>query len=280
MKSKNFASICTGTSTTCKCRDGTLSVVEPQGAACAGHFNHEVVAFAFLPVATRAHGLAKLKSNGQLANQDGISQRSEISTLSALSITRIGGNASSTGPQAGQTIDNNPVTLSTTYTSAGVKRAVGAVDLEANGFFSEIPPEVVDESGNPVTITEAAQALPQMNGSGMVRSLQAAMSLSCTQADELEAALTAFAAATTRDAQRAQLDTLITEWAQTSSYWSSLESTLGGTVTVNPPAGMTASDYRNMIAVLEAFNGSLICPVAETFAFELAANRNYFSLAA
>jgi hypothetical protein len=89
-----------------------------------------------------------------------------------------------------------------------------------------------------------------------VRSLRAAVSLSGTQADELEAALTAFAAATTRDAQKAQIDTVITEWAQTSSYWSSLEGYLGGTVTVNPPAGMTATEYRNMIAVLEAFNGS------------------------
>ena len=190
------------------------------------------------------------------ANQDGISQAGEISTLGALNITRIGVNGSSSGPQAGQTINNNRVALSTTYTRAGVNRTVGAIDLEANGFFSEIPPEVVDEAGNPVTITETAAALPQMNGSGMVRSLRAAVSLSGTQADELEAALTAFAAATTRDAQKAQIDTVITEWAQTSSYWSSLEGYLGGTVTVNPPAGMTATEYRNMIAVLEAFNGS------------------------
>lgn len=82
------------------------------------------------------------------------------------------------------------------------------------------------------------------------------MSLTGTQADELEAAVNGFAAATTRDAQRALLDNLITEWAQTSTYWSSLEDYLGGTVTVNPPAGMTANEYRNMIAVLEAFNGS------------------------
>ena len=66
------------------------------------------------------------------------------------------------------------------HTRAGVNRTVGAIDLEANGFFSEIPPEVVDEAGNPVTVTETAAALPQMNGSGMVRNLRAAMSLSMT----------------------------------------------------------------------------------------------------
>jgi hypothetical protein len=101
---------------------------------------------------------------------------------------RIEGGATSTGPQAGQTINNNLVALSTTYTRAGVNRTVGAIDLEANGFFSHIPPEVVDEAGSPVTVTEAAQVLPQMNGSGMVRNLRAAMSLSGAAADQLEAA--------------------------------------------------------------------------------------------
>jgi len=143
MKSKNFASICTGTSTTWRCRAGTRSAVKPQDSTCAGHFNHEVVAVAFLPVAAHSHGLAKLKSNGQLANQDGISQDSETSTPSAVNMTRIGVTGSSTGPQAGQTINNNRVALSATYTRAGVNRTVGAIDREANGFFSEIPPEVV-----------------------------------------------------------------------------------------------------------------------------------------
>ena len=102
------------------------------------------------------------------ANQDGISQAGELSALDALGITRIGLNGSSTGPQAGPTINNNRVALSTTFTRNGVTRTVGAIDLEANGFFSEIPPEVVDEEGNPVVISEGALALPQMNGSGMV----------------------------------------------------------------------------------------------------------------
>jgi hypothetical protein len=156
-------------------------------------------------------------------NQDGISQAGELSGLDALGITRIGLNGSSTGPQAGQTINNNRVALSTTFTRNCVDRTVGAIDLEANGFFSEIPPEVVDEEGNPVVISEAASALPQMNGSGMVRNLRAAMSLAGTQADELEAAVAAFSAAATRDGQLALIDDLITEWAQTSGYWSSLE---------------------------------------------------------
>ena len=78
-----------------------------------------------------------------------LARATRFSSLSALDITRIGLNGSSSGPQAGQTINNNRVALSTTYTAAGVNRTIGAIDLEANGFFSEIPPEVVDESGNP-----------------------------------------------------------------------------------------------------------------------------------
>ena len=125
---------------------------------------------------------------------DGISQAGELSGLDALGITRLGLNGSATGPQAGQTLNNNRVALSTTFTRNGVNRTVGAIDLEANAFFSEIPPQVVDEAGQPVVVTQAASALPQMNGSGMVRNLRAAMSLSGTQADELEVAVAAFAA--------------------------------------------------------------------------------------
>jgi len=70
------------------------------------------------------------------------------------------GNGEPKNPQAGQTLNNNRVALSTTYTRSGVYRTVGAIDLEANGFFSEIPPERVDEAGYPVVITQNAAALP------------------------------------------------------------------------------------------------------------------------
>lgn len=293
MKSENFASICTGTSNAFTRRGDMRSVVEPQWTGWAGADDGFLVldlsGNGSIDSGRELFGVDTVKSNGQLAtqgfdaladldsnadgqitsadaawsqlqvwrdlNQDGISQSNELSTLAGLSITRIGVNGSSSGPQAGQTINNNRVALSTTYTRAGVNRTVGAIDLAHNPFFSEIPPEVVDEAGNPVTVSETAQALPQMNGSGMVRNLRAAMSLSGTQADELEAAVAAFAAGD-RDAQRAQIDGLITEWAQTSSFWGELESYLGATVTVNPPAGITVAVYRNMIAVLEAFNGT------------------------
>lgn len=189
------------------------------------------------------------------ANQDGISQAGELSALDALGITRIGLNGSASGPQAGQTLNNNTVALSTTFTLNGVNRTVGAIDLQANGFFSEIPPEVVDEEGQPVSITEAAQALPQMNGAGMVRDLRSAMSLSGRQAEQLREAVHRFAVATSRTEQLALIDTLIKDWAQTSSFYRTLEGYLNTAVQLVPPVGMTAEEYRTQVGVLEAFNG-------------------------
>ncbi|WP_457282706.1 calcium-binding protein, partial [Polaromonas sp. P5_D5] len=188
----------------------------------------------------------------QDANQDGITQSGELKTLTELNITSIGVNGSSTGPQAGQVINNNTVALSATFTQNGQTHTVGAIDLETNNFFTEFPPEVVDEAGNPVPITAQAQALPQMNGSGMVRNLQAAASLSADLATRLET----FAAATTRDAQRAQLDTLISAWADTSGFSHGLAVGYNAGTTYNLPPGITVAQYRNLIYVLEAFNGS------------------------
>ena len=112
------------------------------------------------------------------ANQDGISQAAELQSLSALGISSIGVNGTATGPQAGQVIAGNRVDLSTTFTQNGAARTVGAIDFQVNNFYSQFAAQVVDQAGNPVAITAQALALPQMNGSGMVRNMQAAASLS------------------------------------------------------------------------------------------------------
>lgn len=110
-----------------------------------------------------------------------------------------------TGPQAGQVINNNRVALSSTFTQNGQTKTVGAIDLEANNFFTVFPPQVVDNTGTPIAITPQAQGLPQMNGAGMVRDMRAAASLD----GGFAAALTAFAAGITRDEQRGILDELV-----------------------------------------------------------------------
>ena len=105
-------------------------------------------------------------------DQNGISTANELFTLSDLGITSINTNGSTTGPQAGQIINNNQIALSATFTRNNQVRTVGAIDLETNEFFTQFPVQVVDDSGNPVAITAQAQALPQMNGSGMVRDMR------------------------------------------------------------------------------------------------------------
>ena len=111
-------------------------------------------------------------------------------------------------------INNNRVTLSTTFTQnttdGQVSRTVGAIDLEFNSFFAQFP------LGEPVAITAQAQALPQMNGAGMVRNMREAVSLS----GDFAAALSSFASGTTRDGQRGMLDELIKKCASTSRYTS------------------------------------------------------------
>lgn len=188
----------------------------------------------------------------QDANQDGISQSTELKTLAERGITRIGLNGTSTGPQAGQTINNNQVALSTTFTQNGETKTVGAIDLEANNFFTEFPTQVVDETGNPVAITEQALSLPQMNGAGMVRNMRAAASLD----GDFAAALTAFAAGATRAEQRGMLDELVKKWSETSSFAPGLLGTSGISITYNLPLDITVAQYTNMINVLEKFNGS------------------------
>jgi Ca2+-binding RTX toxin-like protein len=212
-------------------------------------------------------------------NQDGISQGDELKTLDELGITSIDATGSNTGVQ--QIINGNRVALSGTFTRNGVTQTAAAMDLETNNFYSEFPPQLVDEAGNPVAITEQALSLPQMNGSGMVRNMRAAASLDQTFADALQT----YANATTRDEQRAQLDGLIDKWARTSTYWATLEEELGGPIkiideTTAAPGGGGATNggssggggsaaapmlgqqssmagrLRFYVATLEAFNGS------------------------
>ena len=137
----------------------------------------------------------------QVLNQDGISQAGELRTLTQQGITSISANGSTTGPQAGQVLNGNRVDLSATFTQNGATRTVGSVDFQVNNFFTEFPAQVVDEAGNPVAITAQAQALPQMNGSGMVRNMHAAASLS----SDFAGALATFVGKTTRKDEQGKL---------------------------------------------------------------------------
>ena len=179
-------------------------------------------------------------------DQDGVSDAGELLGLDALRISRIGVVGSTTnatgGTQAGTTINGNLIAQSASFTrevnGVQVNRTVGTIDLESNAFYREFTVAV--------PLTEQARSLPQMQGSGRARDLAEAVSLSPT----LGISLAAFSSATTRDAQRALLDDLLTQWAQGSDFWQSLETSLDGNVKISGlPAGMTEAQYRNLVGV-------------------------------
>ncbi|GAA4351447.1 hypothetical protein GCM10023165_39660 [Variovorax defluvii] len=185
-------------------------------------------------------------------DQDGVTDVGELVGLDALGINRIGLNGSATnmtgGTQAGTTVNGNFIAQSASFTreveGVQVTRTVGAVDLESNAFYREFTVAV--------PLTEQARSLPGMQGSGRARDLAEAVSLS----PALGVSLAAFSSATTRDTQRALLDGLLTDWAQSSDYWQSLETTLDGNVKISGlPTSMTEAQYRNLVGVLEVFNG-------------------------
>ncbi len=143
--------------------------------------------------------------------------------------------------------------------------------------------EFVDDIEVPETLLD----LPDMSGSGQVRDLQQAATLSPTLAD----LLTQYAAATTRETQLALLDQMLLAWADTSGMAGSIDdrdpahykveylnmgrvsrnnhlqqNTTSGSVTSslrNEDNPLIDETYRNLISswndkihILEAFNGS------------------------
>ena len=145
-------------------------------------------------------------------NQDGISQSTELFSLADKSIVSIDLNATANTFDLG---NGNTITGQATVTRvgggvaqiAGVDLQAGNLNLADNPFYRQFP--------NAIPLTVAAKALPEMGGSGWLRDMREAMSLGTAQAGLFAQSVAGFAAATTRDAQQAQLDALIDGWAQT-----------------------------------------------------------------
>jgi hypothetical protein len=103
-----------------------------------------------------------------------------------------------------------------------------------------------------------------MGGSGAVRDLREAMSLPSSQAQDLQSAVSAFAAASTRDAQLALLQPLIDKWADTSSMQDALIRFGVTGPTEGGPGGalygfaMSNPTLYEQVSALERFNGDVI----------------------
>ncbi|QDL56146.1 calcium-binding protein [Rhodoferax aquaticus] len=242
---------------------------------------------------TAAHGfeaLADLDSNGdgkfdandaafasvklwKDANQDGISQTNELFTFADLGVAsiKVAGTASNVdlGGNNTQTFAGSFTTTTGTNGNAGTAQLAGSLLLANNNFYRQFTDDPA--------LTTAALALPQMQGSGLVRDLRPALSLGNSQAAALQAKLTQFAQDTTRDQQMANLDAVIQSWGNTSAMQTSVKTnrTLrnfggGGNVIgdINgvPVFGNTAIEKFSLdnpamyakITALEQFNGQTI----------------------
>ncbi|MDD2950166.1 MAG: calcium-binding protein [Sulfuricurvum sp.] len=140
----------------------------------------------------------------QDVNQDGISQADELHTLTELGIASI----SLTATANGSTTNGNVQTMSGTYTKAdGTTGKVGNFNFSQNPFYREFTDHL--------TLTDTALSLPDMQGSGMVRDLQEASTLSSGLTATLQEMLNA--GYMTYGDMMTHIDTMLSEWADTST---------------------------------------------------------------
>ncbi|WUR14695.1 calcium-binding protein [[Empedobacter] haloabium] len=141
-------------------------------------------------------------------NQDGVTQAGELSTLGANGIVGIGVNATAVRTDLGngniQTAAGTFIRSNgTTGTTGETNGAAANLDLLVNTFYRQFTDHV--------PLTAQAKALPTLRGSGRVRDLDEAISLS----SDLGNTVQGYVAQTTRAGQIGQLDTFIEKWANT-----------------------------------------------------------------
>lgn len=136
-------------------------------------------------------------------DQDGVSDAGELMSLAAAGVASINLNPDATTIDLG---NGNHQTLGASFVRTdGSSGSVGNLDLAANAFYREF--------ATPIALTMAAQALPDIQGSGAVRDLREAASLSTTLATTAAGINGTLSAAQ----MRAQVDVLIGQWADTST---------------------------------------------------------------
>jgi hypothetical protein len=182
-------------------------------------------------------------------NQDGISQTGELATLDQQGI----GSFNISRTENSQPLPNgNEIADLGTYTrtdgsmgSAGTPKGMADINLAVETFDRTFT--------DAIPLTPAVQALPDMQGSGMVRDLREAASLQTAAGQVLAAKLAQYASATTRQEQLAQLDDLIAAWGNTSGFddMRTRAKEHGYSLYI---AHLTPTDERHLSA-LEQFNG-------------------------
>ncbi len=195
-------------------------------------------------------------------NQDGVSQTGELFTVDQLGVASINVSGTANNINLG---GGNTQTFSGSFTrtdgqtgDSGTAQLAGSLLLANNNFYRQFTDDPA--------LTAEALALPEMRGSGTVRDLRPAMCLGTAQALDLQAKVAQFAADTTRDQQRVDLDALIQSWGTTSAMQTSIQT---NRTLSNPAAGtgsITAIEQfaqdnpalYAQITALEQFNGTNI----------------------
>lgn len=197
-------------------------------------------------------------------NQDGVSQSTELFTLAQKSIASIGLFPTSSTVNLG---NGNTVTAKATVTrvngtttqvdSVAVSndRTASNLTLANNPFYRTFT--------NSIALTAEARALPDMQGSGVIRDLREAMSLGNAPAASLVAAVRAFGVSVNREAQLGMLDAVLRSWAGTESMVNQFNiEPLGQETRRFVVPGSTDSTLQTrlnqIIPVLEVFNGRTV----------------------
>jgi hypothetical protein len=208
------------------------------------------------------------------ANQDGISQQSELATLGEVGIKAIG----VTEKLHSQILSNrNEIAnlgeftrIDGTLGTLGEVGHMADINLAEDTFYSRFT--------TAIPLRADVLSLPAMSGSGQVRDLQEAASIDSAAGTALRAQLAQFAAATTRAQQLALVDGLIQAWAassnmptsitvnRTPSWYHSWTGNIAPPADFQPSSAVTAieqfaADYPELYAqvtALEKFNGRIL----------------------
>ena len=186
-------------------------------------------------------------------NSDGVSQDGELQSLEEAGITAI--NVAKIENSQPLPDGNLLADLGSYVRSDGSSGEVGNVSAEM-GDIDLIEDTFHSEFADSIPLTPETETLPNMNGSGRVRDLQEAASLS----PALASLLAQYAQADTRAAQLSLLDQLIVEWGKTSDLAVTGDGAYDGAETTVSIAGYAqgSAGYDAWMAelqTLERFNG-------------------------
>ena len=187
-------------------------------------------------------------------DQDGVTDAGELQTLASLGVAGL--NVAATSHTQTLTNGNEIADLGTFIKADGQVGTLGQtadVNLAVDTFTSQFT--------DTLPVSGAVLPLPDMQGSGQVRSLHEAATLS----PALAALITQFAESADRATQRSLLDQIVTAWSDTSTMVTTFTGAFAGhPLTIylrHVEAGAATDEWARKLTILERFNGRTFTPV-------------------